>query len=211
VGIVRNAESIQGLIICWSAQYHWILGKGSFILLLHTVIQQNFNRLHNIVNTPDINPNQSDPSDLEWMRIAMALAQRAEAEGEVPVGAVIVMDDEVIGQGWNRPIGTHDPTAHAEIMALRDAGLHQRNYRLPGSTLYVTLEPCPMCASAIIHARVGRVVFGAYDPKGGAAGSCFNLLPPDDRFNHRLECEGGVMEQQCGEMLREFFRQRRNG
>lgn len=163
------------------------------------------------MNTPDINPIQPDPSDLKWMQLAISLAQNAESEGEVPVGAVIVMDDEVIGKGWNRPIGTHDPTAHAEIMALRDAGQHQRNYRLPGSILYVTLEPCPMCASAIIHARVGRVVFGASDPKGGAAGSCFNLLPPDDRFNHRLECEGGVLEQQCGEMLRLFFRQRRNG
>ncbi len=151
------------------------------------------------------------PADLNWMQHAMELAQKAESEGEVPVGALIVLDGEIIGEGWNRPIGTRDPTAHAEIIALRDAGLRQDNYRLPGSTLYVTLEPCPMCASAIIHARVGRVVFGAYDPKGGAAGSVFNLLPPDDRFNHRLECEGGVLEQQCGEMLREFFRQRRNG
>lgn len=145
------------------------------------------------------------------MQLALRLAQRAEDEGEVPVGALIVMDGEVIAEGWNRPIGTHDPTAHAEIMALRAAGLHQRNYRLPGSTLYVTLEPCPMCASAIIHARVGRVVFGAYDPKGGAAGSCFSLLPPDERFNHRLQCDGGVLQRQCGEMLRGFFRQRRNG
>ncbi len=145
------------------------------------------------------------------MQLAVNLARRAEDEGEVPVGAVIIMNNKIIGEGWNRPIGTHDPTAHAEIMALRNAGLHQQNYRLPGSTIYVTLEPCPMCASAIIHARLGRVVFGAYDPKGGAAGSCFHLLPPDGRFNHRLECEGGVLEQQCSELLRDFFRLRRNG
>lgn len=141
----------------------------------------------------------------------MELAGRAESEGEVPVGAVVVLGDEVIGRGWNRPIGTHDPSAHAEIMALRDAGLQQRNYRLPGSTMYVTLEPCPMCASAIIHARIGRVVFGAFDPKGGAAGSRFDLLPPDDRFNHRLDCMGGVLERECGDLLRGFFQQRRNG
>jgi tRNA(adenine34) deaminase len=163
------------------------------------------------LNTPDSNQIQLEQSKLKWMQLAVSLARRAEEAGEVPVGAVIVMDDEVIGEGWNRPIGTHDPTAHAEIVALRNAGLHQQNYRLPGSTLYVTLEPCPMCASAIIHARLGRVVFGAYDPKGGAAGSCFHLLPPDDRFNHRLECEGGVMEAQCSALLRDFFRQRRNG
>ncbi len=153
---------------------------------------------------------QSDSNDIKWMQYALELAQRAESEGEVPVGAVMVLDGAIIGQGWNCPINTNDPTAHAEIMALRDAGLHQGNYRLPGSTLYVTLEPCPMCASAIIHARVGRVVFGAYDPKGGAAGSRFNLLPPDDRFNHRLDCVGGVMEQECGSMLRGFFQKRRN-
>ncbi len=141
----------------------------------------------------------------------MELAAKAEAEGEVPVGAVVVLDDVIIGEGWNRPISTSDPTAHAEIVALRAAGLHQANYRLPGSTIYVTLEPCPMCASAIIHARVGRVVFGAYDPKGGAAGSQFRLLPPDGRFNHGLECEGGLLEQECGDMLRGFFRNRRNG
>ncbi len=151
----------------------------------------------------------ADSNDLKWMQLAISLANKAEDEDEVPVGAVIVKSDEIIGQGWNRPIGSNDPTAHAEIIALRDAGVNQQNYRLPESTLYVTLEPCPMCASAIIHARVGRVVFGAYDPKGGAAGSVFNLLPPDDRFNHRLNCVGGVMEQECGDILRLFFRQRR--
>ncbi len=151
----------------------------------------------------------ANSNDLKWMQLAISLAKKAEDEDEVPVGAVIVKGDEIIGQGWNRPIGSNDPTAHAEIIALRDAGVNQQNYRLPESTLYVTLEPCPMCASAIIHARIGRVVFGAYDPKGGAAGSVFNLLPPDDRFNHRLNCVGGVLEQECGDILRLFFRQRR--
>ncbi|MCP3669464.1 MAG: tRNA adenosine(34) deaminase TadA [Gammaproteobacteria bacterium] len=141
---------------------------------------------------------------------ALELARRAELDGEVPVGAVVVLDGKIIGEGWNCPIGCSDPTAHAEIMALRAAGNRVGNYRLPGTTLYVTLEPCPMCASAIIHARVARVVFGAFDPKGGAAGSKFNLLPPDDRFNHALECEGGMLEQECRGLLRGFFRSRRN-
>ncbi len=153
----------------------------------------------------------TDPKqDIHFMTWALELAQRAEADGEVPVGAVLVREGKIIGEGWNRPIGAHDPTAHAEIQALRDAGAKAGNYRLPGSTLYVTLEPCPMCASALIHARVERVVFGAYDPKGGAAGSVFDLLPPDERFNHRLECVGGVMEQACGDLLRAFFRARRS-
>ncbi len=153
----------------------------------------------------------TDPKqDIHFMRCAVELAHRAEAEGEVPVGAVLAREGEIIGEGWNRPIGAHDPTAHAEIQALRDAGTRVGNYRLSGTTLYVTLEPCPMCASALIHARVDRVVFGAYDPKGGAAGSVFNLLPPDERFNHRLVCEGGVLEQECGDLLRAFFRARRS-
>ncbi len=148
--------------------------------------------------------------DIAFMERALELAYRAEGEGEVPVGAVLVREGGIIGEGWNCPIGAHDPSAHAEIQALRDAGARVGNYRLPGSTLYVTLEPCPMCASALIHARVGRVVFGAYDPKGGAAGSVFHLLPPDERFNHRLECEGGVLEQACGDLLRAFFQARRS-
>lgn len=143
------------------------------------------------------------------MRQAMLLARRAEAEGEVPVGALLVLEDEVVGEGWNRPISSHDPSAHAEIMALRAAGENQRNYRLPGSTLYVTLEPCPMCAGAIIHARVERVVYAATDPKGGAAGSVFNLLPSDHRFNHTVRVQGGVLAQECADLLRAFFRSRR--
>ncbi|RDH92322.1 MAG: tRNA adenosine(34) deaminase TadA [endosymbiont of Seepiophila jonesi] len=150
-----------------------------------------------------------DTQDRHYMETALELAAQAETEGEVPVGAILVRDDKIIGQGWNRPIGHHDPTAHAEIMALRDAGRREENYRLPGSTLYVTLEPCPMCAGAIIHARVERVVYAARDPRSGAAGSVFNLLPSDQRFNHRVECEGGLLEVESGERLRQFFRLRR--
>ncbi|BAN69294.1 tRNA adenosine(34) deaminase TadA [endosymbiont of unidentified scaly snail isolate Monju] len=148
--------------------------------------------------------------DEHWMRHALALARRAEAEGEVPVGAVLVRDGEPIGEGWNRPIGEHDPSAHAEIMALRAAGKAVGNYRLPDSTLYVTLEPCPMCAGAIVHARVARVVFGASDPRTGAAGSVFDMLPSDARFNHRTACDGGLLADEAGELLRAFFRARRN-
>ena len=144
-----------------------------------------------------------------FMRRALELARRAEAEGEVPVGAVLVRDGRIIGEGWNRPIGEQDPSAHAEIMALRDAGRREANYRLPGSTLYVTLEPCPMCAGAIVHARVSRVVYGASDPRSGAAGSVFDLLPSDRRFNHFTAVEGGVLAESCGELLRAFFRARR--
>jgi len=150
-------------------------------------------------------------SDVAFMREALALAERAGAEGEVPVGAVVVRDGAVIGRGWNRPIGSHDPTAHAEIEALRDAARRVGNYRLPGGILYVTLEPCPMCAGAIVHARVARVVYGAPDPRTGAAGSVFDLLPSDQRFNHRTRCDGGVLARECGDGLRAFFRARRGG
>jgi tRNA(adenine34) deaminase len=143
------------------------------------------------------------------MRRALDLAQRAAGEGEVPVGAVLVRDGKVIGEGWNCPIGTHDPTAHAEIRALRAAGERVGNYRLTGSTLYVTLEPCVMCAGALVHARVGQVIYGADDPKAGACGGRFELLPSDSRFNHRTECTGGVLAEDCGELLRAFFRARR--
>ena len=143
------------------------------------------------------------------MEHALMLAQRAMAEGEVPVGAVVVLDDCIVGEGWNRPISTNDPTAHAEIVALRDAATRLGNYRLSESSLYVTLEPCPMCAGAIVHARVRRVVYGATDPKGGAAGSVFDLLPTDQRFNHQVSIEGGLLQEQSGDLLRNFFRQRR--
>jgi tRNA(adenine34) deaminase len=151
------------------------------------------------------------PNDEDWMRRALLLAERAAAEGEVPVGAVLVRDGEMVGRGRNRPIAENDPSAHAEIHALRDAGRRLGNYRLPGTTLYVTLEPCPMCAGALIHARVRRVLFGAADPKSGACGSVFDLLPSDARFNHRTDCTGGLLAAECSELLRNFFRSCRLG
>jgi tRNA(adenine34) deaminase len=143
------------------------------------------------------------------MSRAIALAHRAADEGEVPVGAVVVREGRIIGEGHNRPIAGHDPTAHAEIAALRDAAARVGNYRLPGTTLYVTLEPCVMCAGAIVHARVARVIYGATDPKAGACGSVFHLLPSDARFNHRTDCTGGVLAEECSALLRDFFRARR--
>ncbi|MEW8028579.1 MAG: tRNA adenosine(34) deaminase TadA [Candidatus Thiodiazotropha sp.] len=151
-----------------------------------------------------------DLRDQQFMRQALLLAERAESQGEVPVGAVVVSDGNIIGEGWNRPISLQDPTAHAEIMALRDAATRVGNYRLPGTTLYVTLEPCPMCAGAIVHARVARVVYGADDPKGGAAGSVFDLLPTDHRFNHGVAVKGGVLQQRAAELLKDFFRRKRS-
>jgi tRNA(adenine34) deaminase len=143
-----------------------------------------------------------------WMRRALELADKAQIDGEVPVGAVIVKDGQVIGEGWNHPIASHDPTAHAEIGAIRAAGAALKNYRLTGSTLYVTLEPCPMCAGAIVHARIARVVYGAPDPRVGAAGSVYNLLQ-SETLNHRAEISGGVLAEECAEMLRGFFQSRR--
>jgi tRNA(adenine34) deaminase len=142
------------------------------------------------------------------MRHAIKLAARAEEEGEVPVGAVIVRDDELVSEGWNQPIKGHDPTAHAEIVALRAAGKTESNYRLPGATLYVTLEPCVMCVGAITHARINRVVYGADDPRAGAAGSAFSLLG-SDQFNHSPEIQSGILADECGEILKKFFKARR--
>ncbi|MCG5493114.1 tRNA adenosine(34) deaminase TadA [Ectothiorhodospira variabilis] len=149
-----------------------------------------------------------DPDDTHWMHQALELARRAADNGEVPVGALVVRGGECLGRGGNQPIGLADPTAHAEILALREAARREGNYRLPGSTLYVTLEPCGMCIGAMIHARVERVVFGAHDPKTGAAGSAADLvnLP---MHNHRLQVTGGVLSQACGDLLRDFFRSRR--
>lgn len=146
--------------------------------------------------------------DHHWMRRALELATLAAREGEVPVGAVVVKDGQLIAEGWNRPIGHHDPTAHAEIQALRAAGKALVNYRLGGTTLYVTLEPCPMCAGAIVHARVQRVVFAASDPRTGAAGSIYNILQSNE-LNHRCEVEGGVLAEESAGLLRHFFRSRR--
>ena len=142
------------------------------------------------------------------MRLALELAHRAEQAGEVPVGAIVVREDLVIATGWNQPILGSDPTAHAEIEALRAAAAAVGNYRLPGCTLYVTLEPCPMCAGAIVHARIGRLVYGASDPRAGAAGSVFNIVQAPE-LNHRVVVAGGVLAADCGELLQEFFRSRR--
>ena len=153
-------------------------------------------------------PSSGREADDYWMRHALALAQRAEAEGEVPVGAVLVREGELLAEGWNRPIGSCDPTAHAEIVALRAAAHREGNYRLPGTTLYVTLEPCPMCMGALVQARVRRLVFAASDPRAGAAGSVFDLAC-HPRLNHCIEVEGGLLGQVAAERLRAFFRRRR--
>ncbi len=142
------------------------------------------------------------------MRRALRLARRAGDAGEVPVGAVLVRGGEVLGEGWNRPIGRHDPTAHAEMVAIRQAASRVANYRLTDTTLYVTLEPCAMCAGAIVHARIKRVVVGARDPKTGAAGSVLQLLQ-SDQSNHCCEIEFDVLAQDCGEILQAFFAARR--
>lgn len=149
-------------------------------------------------------------SDSEFMRSALQLAAAAAAKGEIPVGALLVRDDAIIAEGANCPIASHDPTAHAEIVALRAAGRALREYRLTDTTLYVTLEPCAMCAAAIVHARVRRVVFGAWDPQAGAAGSTLDYfrLP---HLNHRVDVFGGVLSEECGQALRRFFEDRRRG
>lgn len=146
--------------------------------------------------------------DQTFMQRALVLARAAAAAGEVPVGAVIVRQGEIIAEGSNRPIGTCDPTAHAEMIALRAGGELLRNYRLLDTTLYVTLEPCAMCASAMVHARVQRLVYGAADPRVGAAGSVFNIVQHGS-LNHRLEVTAGVLAEECGTLLREFFAARR--
>lgn len=142
------------------------------------------------------------------MAQALVLARRAVEAGEVPIGAVIVRDGEIVGRGWNRNISLKDPSAHAEIMAMREAGKTLGNHRLPGCSLYVTLEPCPMCAGAMIHARLARVVFGADDPKTGAAGGVFDLLG-DPSHNHRVEVTGGCLAEESSALLKDFFKQRR--
>ena len=147
-------------------------------------------------------------TDDGWMAEALALARAAGARGEVPVGAIVVADDAIVGRGGNAPIAGNDPTAHAEIAALREAGATLGNYRLPGSTLYATLEPCTMCAGAILHARIARLVFGARDPKSGACGSVIDLFA-EPRLNHHTSVAGGVGAAACGELLSQFFAARR--
>ncbi len=142
------------------------------------------------------------------MAHALTLAAKAAQLGEVPVGAVLVKDGKLLAEGWNQPIVQHDPTAHAEIMAIRQAAQVLQNYRLPGTTLYITIEPCSMCAGAIIHARIARVVFGAYEPRFGAVGSANNLLQ-DTQLNHQVEVTSGVLAEECGLILKKFFRERR--
>ena len=146
--------------------------------------------------------------DVKWMQRAFELAQQAKEHDEVPVGAVIVYEDKIIGEGWNQPISSHDPTAHAEIIALRDAGKRIANYRLPNTTMYVTLEPCAMCAGAIVHARLAKLVYAIDDPKTGACGSVFNLLQTE-ALNHKVESQKGLMEKECRALIQGFFKQKR--
>jgi tRNA(adenine34) deaminase len=148
------------------------------------------------------------PTDSEFMRRALLLARRAADEGEVPVGALLVVGDEVVGEGWNRPIASNDPTAHAEIIALRAGATALSNYRLGGATLYATLEPCAMCMGAVLNARIGRVVFGAWDAKAGACGSVIDL-PREPRLAHGLDVFGGVCSEEAAALLRQFFESRR--
>jgi Cytosine/adenosine deaminases len=148
------------------------------------------------------------PVDEKWMALAIEQAKLAEKIDEVPVGAVLVQDDRLIAEAHNQPISNNDPTAHAEIQLLRAAGKALNNYRLPNTTLYVTLEPCTMCLGAMIHARVSRVVFGAYDQKTGVCGSCTDLST-SQCFNHSIEIEGGVLANDCKQLLQEFFKNRR--
>ena len=147
-------------------------------------------------------------NDADFMREALALAAQAASAGEVPVGAVVVREGRIIGRGYNRPITSNDPTAHAEIVALREAAAAEGNYRLPGCELYVTLEPCAMCVGAMVHARIGRIVYGTRDPKTGACGSIVDL-PALTAWNHHGRFEGGVLADECGAVLRQFFAARR--
>jgi tRNA(adenine34) deaminase len=153
-------------------------------------------------------PPQFSDYDEYWMRKALQLATHAESLGEVPVGAVLVKDNQLVAEGWNQPISSNDPSAHAEMVVLRKAGQRLENYRLVDTVLYVTLEPCVMCAGALIHARVKRVVYGASDPKAGADESVFKILR-DDRFNHRIEVTGGILAEECGQVLSRFFQAKR--
>lgn len=178
--------------------------------LLEYIFNENF------LQVPDLNmQNIRCPENLSqtekdafWMHYVMQLAAKAEAIGEVPVGAAVVLNDELIAEGWNQSITLHDPTAHAEIIALRKAGESIGNYRLVETTLYVTLEPCPMCAGAMVHARVKRLVFGAFDQKTGAAGSILDIADCE-HLNHQLEISGGVKQMACSQQISDFFKKRR--
>lgn len=156
----------------------------------------------------DIQVGAVTEDDARWMRHALALAARAAAQGEVPVGAVLIKAGVLLAEGYNRPIIDHDPCAHAELLALRAGAKAIGNYRLPGTTLYVTLEPCVMCAGAITHARIERLVFGASDPKAGAVNAVYDVIA-NPRLNHVVQWTGGVLADECGQLLRDFFRARR--
>jgi len=147
-------------------------------------------------------------TDQEWMHEAIKLAKHATSQQEVPVGAILVREDKLIGEGWNQPISKNDPSAHAEIIALRDAAANVKNYRLLHTTMYVTLEPCLMCVGAMLHARIERLVFGAHDPKTGAVETVFKLLE-NEQHNHQIHAVGGVLGSECGALLKDFFSQRR--
>ncbi len=147
--------------------------------------------------------------DLKFMQLALELASTAKDKDEVPVGAVVVLDQKVIGEGHNRTLADRDPSAHAEIIALRSAAQALENHRLPDASIYITLEPCAMCAGAILQARLSRVVFGAHDPKSGAAGSVVDILQ-NEKFNHRCEVQGGILSDECGRMLQKFFASKRS-
>ena len=146
--------------------------------------------------------------DEKWMQYALALAVKAAEKGVVPVGAVIVRDNQILGEGWNQPISSCDPSAHAEVVALRDAGQKEKNYRLPGATLYVTIEPCTMCAGAIVHSRIERIVYGAAEPKAGVVESNPCVFE-GEHLNHRVDYQGGVLAKACSELLSSFFKTRR--
>ncbi len=152
--------------------------------------------------------NSFSEKDEFWMRRALQLAQHAQLQQEVPVGAVVVLNEKAVGEGYNQPIQSHDPSAHAEIMAVRQASLHLKNYRLTNTTLYVTLEPCPMCASLLVHARVQRVVFATPNPRTGAVGSVLNILQ-NSQLNHQIVVQNGLLQHEASEMLRNFFTARR--
>jgi tRNA(adenine34) deaminase len=154
------------------------------------------------------NPRSSCTSDELWMEEALVAAQRALQAGEVPVGALVVQDGKIVGRGWNRTIADSDPTAHAEIVALRDAGRNLGNYRLGGCELFATIEPCSMCAGALVHARISRLVYGADDPKAGAVQSVMEVVN-HPRLNHQMEVRGGVLAGRCAELLQTFFKNRR--
>jgi tRNA(adenine34) deaminase len=160
------------------------------------------------IEVRDWSDDGSNEVDASYMRQAMLLAENAQAIGEVPVGAIVVVDSLIIGQGYNQSITTHDPSAHAEMLAMREAAKNLQNYRLVDATLYVTLEPCPMCAGLLVHGRVKRIVFGAYDQKTGATGTVMNLVQHES-LNHKIEVTGGCLQDECSTQISDFFKQRR--